>query len=50
MLAGSRKEGRMAGASGPLDPLELALLLEATEDLSGSTARHTAGRRGSRGW
>jgi hypothetical protein len=25
----------MGGASGPLDPLELALLLEATEDLSG---------------
>jgi hypothetical protein len=31
MLAGSRKEGRMGGASEPLDPLELALLLEATE-------------------
>jgi hypothetical protein len=25
----------MGGASGPLDPLELALLLEAAEDLSG---------------
>jgi hypothetical protein len=35
MLAGSRKEWRMDGALGPLDPLELALLLEAAEDLSG---------------
>jgi hypothetical protein len=27
--------GRMGGMPGPLDPLELALLLEAAEDLSG---------------
>jgi hypothetical protein len=34
-MASSWRTERMGGASGPLDPLELALLLEAAEDLSG---------------
>jgi len=34
-LASSWEEGRMGGMPGPLDPLELALLFEAAEDVSG---------------
>jgi hypothetical protein len=35
MLAKHGGSQQMGGASGPLDPLELALLLEAAEELSG---------------
>jgi hypothetical protein len=37
-----KEEKRMDGASGPLDALELALLLEAAEDLLGLDRDETA--------
>lgn len=41
-LASSEEEGRMGAMPGPLDPLELALLLEAAEDVSGLDRDETA--------